>query len=63
MIPRLRSIGDGLFTAAAPLLGQITVAEFNQGAQALGALAGFAYLVWKWSRESRETDTPKKSRK
>jgi hypothetical protein len=59
MIPRLRSIGDGLFTAAAPLLGQITVAEFNQGAQALGALAGFAYLVWKWSRESRESAAAK----
>lgn len=40
--------------ASAPTLGAITVAEFNQAAQGLGALVGLAYLVWKWHRESQK---------
>lgn len=63
MITRLRSAAEDVFTASVPLLGQITVAEFNQAAQALGALAGLAYLLWKWSREYSEPTTPKKSKK
>ena len=45
--------GHDYLAAAAPLLGTITIAEINQAAQALGTLAGLAYLLWKWRREAR----------
>lgn len=51
------SVSD-LATAAAPVVGGLTLSTINQVASLVGTLTGFAYLVWKWRRDAR---TPPRS--
>lgn len=56
MNPRLST--SDFITAAAPVLGSLTLAEVNTLAQIGGAALGAAYLLWKWRREARTPPPP-----